>query len=154
MIYRKIFVCWEKTNEDISAKHRHVCKCYIWVTNLVIIYGEVLPNHVLPRQSIKVELLSQLPSNNTKQNLPKTSCKPVDYRQNMRFTNGLDLCPDLLEVVARQASFPFHIHVSLTFSSCGYIQFAVPISCVLVADLRQVATDLNSKLCWPYRHWG
>mgnify|MGYP001793965336 CR=1 FL=1 len=57
-IYNRIFVCWEKMNEDILSKK--VCKSFIWVTNLGTIHGEVLPNCCcLPRQTIKVNAFSQ-----------------------------------------------------------------------------------------------
>ena len=44
-----------KTNEVIFDKQ--VYKCFIWVTNLGAIHGEVLPNCFLPTQTIKVEIL-------------------------------------------------------------------------------------------------
>ena len=46
-IYRRMFVCCEKTNEDIFAKQ--VCKRFTWVTNLWKVHAEVLPNRFLPR---------------------------------------------------------------------------------------------------------
>ena len=46
-----------KTNEDILAKQ--VYRCFVWVTNLEAIHGEVLPNCFLPRQTIKIEILFQ-----------------------------------------------------------------------------------------------
>ena len=59
-------------------------------------------------------------------------------------TLTLDLCPDFMEVVVRQASFPFLIsQICLSFSSCDYIQFVFYISCVLAIDQRQ-ATYLIS----------
>ena len=55
----RIFVCWQKTNEDISAKQ--VCKGFIWVTNLGTIHC------VLCRQTIKIEAFSMVTSLQTTQ---------------------------------------------------------------------------------------
>ena len=59
-------------------------------------------------------------------------------------TLTLDLCPDFMELVVRQASFPFLIsQICLSYSSCDYIQFVFHTSCVLEIDRRQ-ATYLIS----------
>ena len=59
-------------------------------------------------------------------------------------TLTLDLCPDFMEVVVRQASFPFLIsQICLSFSARDYIQFVFHTSCVLAIDWRQ-ATYLIS----------
>ena len=88
-------VCCEKTNENISAKQ--ISECFIWVTNLGKIHGDVLPNCIAncflprPRSSSSnrinpcldrpmksiIFFNCDLPSNNTTQNqLPKHSCSP------------------------------------------------------------------------------
>ena len=57
----RIFVCWEKTIEDASAKQVCRPKCFLWVTNVETIHGEVLPNCFLPthRPTIEVEAFLQ-----------------------------------------------------------------------------------------------
>ena len=54
-----MFAACEKTEQ--------VCKCFIGLTNLGTIHGEVLPNCFLPKQIIKVEAFfnGDMPSNNT-----------------------------------------------------------------------------------------
>ena len=59
-------------------------------------------------------------------------------------TLSSDLCPDFMEVMVRQASFPFHIsQICLLVSSGGYTDFAFHTSRVLEVDLRQ-ATILTT----------
>ena len=79
---QKNFCLLREPNEDNLAK-QDVCKCFIWETNLRTMKGEVLS-----KQTIEVEayfLNGDLPSNNTTQNQPKNSCKPVDFKKKFAF---------------------------------------------------------------------
>ena len=72
-------------NEDFLPEQ--VCKCFIRVTNIGTIYGEVLPNIFLVAQTIKVKVRPF--SNNitqNQQNCTKRLMQPVDFRQIFQFT--------------------------------------------------------------------
>ena len=72
-----IFVCWERKNEDIMAKQ--VSKCFILVTNLETIKGEVLPKFFTssnkPSKLRHFSMATCLKQHNTKQtNTNQNTC--------------------------------------------------------------------------------
>ena len=70
-----------------ACSAKQVCKFCIWVTNLGTIHGEVLPNCFCLYRPSKLRHLftGDLPSDNTTQNQPKSSCKPAAFRQILQF---------------------------------------------------------------------
>ena len=63
----------------------------------------------------------------------------IDKQIRKKYTHSktLDLCPDFMTMVVREASSLFLIiQICISFSSCGCIQFVFHTSCVLEVDMK------------------
>ena len=124
-MYRKIVVCWEKMNEDISAKQ--VCKCFICVSKQwSSLIGQILEEFIgksclnfscpgRPSQMRNVFIWGDFPSNNTTQNQPKPTAKLM---QTSWFRQILQFACDACTLFGR-----FCVHVSLML--LGYIRIII-----------------------------
>ena len=64
------------------------CKCFIWVTNLGTIHGEMLSNFSCPYRKSKLKHYRQSAFKQHNRKASKNSCKPADFRKTLQFTCG------------------------------------------------------------------